>query len=258
MWYFLRRCFVFRPFRTTFLFILATTFVCQSLFVFYLLTKVPLKDGNNIPIELKVPGPEEPNLSRPVSKCESLGKTALSAIKRAKTEKCKEELKDVACRLKNGLLTPERLPNYCIRKGVVPGSSLGCFLDAGDQQTRLLSGFGVKLQHLTIQKCIDLCAQSAFPYAGVRNGKECYCGTAKPSLENLLNRETYCNVPCDDHTSRQMCGGVDAVEILDTGVPSRESTKLSNPFPMTKSESVTSQTRIAFILTLNGRALRQV
>nr|CAG4649102.1 EOG090X01AN [Scapholeberis mucronata]SVE93458.1 EOG090X01AN [Scapholeberis mucronata] len=179
--------------------------------------------------------------------CGALGKTATSAVKRATTQKCKEEIKDIACRHKNNQLVPDRLPNYCPRKGSVPGHLLGCFHDYN--QSRLLTSYGVKLQGLTIQKCIDLCAQSAHLYAGVHNGRECYCGNKKPSLEHLLTK-SYCSVPCDGQSS-QTCGGLDATEVFDTGVPSRDSAKLQDPI-------VNGSAKIAFILTLNGRALRQV
>lgn len=252
-----------RQFRTSFLLALAVTFIFQSLFVLYLLTKVSLKDSE-IPTEFgsfqsaKTHLQEEPELLRPPN-CEALGKTALSAIKRATTTKCKEELKSIACLLKNTKLTPERLPNSCLREGAVPGGFLGCFSDAGDQQSRLLSSYGVKLSQLTVQKCLDVCAQSSYPYAGVHNGKECYCGVHKPSLEQLLARDTYCNVLCDGQPSggRQTCGGVDATEVFDTGVPTRQSIKLLDPLPLMVSNG-TGSVRIAFILTLNGRALRQV
>jgi len=146
-----------------------------------------------------------------------------------------------------------RLPNYCLRKDSVLGSSLGCFLDEKSQNPRLLPSYGVKLQSLTVQKCIDLCSQSSFPYAGVHNGKECYCGVLKPSLEHLLAR-TYCNLPCDGQ-SGQGCGGVDATEVFDTAVPTRESAKL---LAANFTRVTNSTTRIGFILTVNGRALRQV
>nr|CAG4641469.1 EOG090X01AN [Eurycercus lamellatus] len=179
--------------------------------------------------------------------CEGIGKIALSAVKRATTQKCKDELTEIACKLKTNQLVPERLPNTCLRKNAVPGSSLGCFLD--NSQPRLLSSYGVKLQHLTVQKCLDLCSQSSYPYAGVHNGNECYCSVEKPSLEHLLTR-TYCSVPCDGQSS-QTCGGIDATEVFDSAVPARFSAKLKDPI-------VNGTARIAFILTLNGRALRQV
>ena len=247
------RCLMCRQFRTYFLLVIAIAFIFQSLLVFYLLAKVKDTEG---PTEfgssdssrihsIQVKEKESAGFSKPL--CGSVGKTALSAIKRATTQKCKEELSDIACRLKNNQLVPERLPNYCPRKNSIAGSSLGCFHD--NNQSRLLSSYGVKLQGLTVQKCIDLCAQSSFMFSGLHNGKECYCGNKKPSLEHLLTR-TYCNVACDGQSS-QTCGGVDATEVFDSGVPTRDFAKLKDPV-------ANGTTKIAFILTLNGRALRQV
>lgn len=248
---FLRRL-MCRQFRTYFLLVIAIVFICQSLLVFYLLAKVKDTEG---PTEFGSSGASKnQNLHLKdaevsvTSKCGSVGKTALSAIKRATTQKCKEELREIACKHKNNELVPDRLPNFCQQKGSFPGSSLGCFHDYSNQ-SRLLSSYGVKLQGLTIQKCIDLCAQSSYNYAGTHSGKECYCGNKKPSLEHLLTRQ-YCSLPCDGQSS-QTCGGVDATEVFDTGVPARNFAKLQDP--------ITNGTiKIAFILTLNGRALRQV
>lgn len=242
-----------RQFRTYFLLVIAMAFIFQSLLVFYLLAKVkdtegPTEFGSSDSSRIHQVLVKEKELGvLGKSTCGSLSKTALSAIKRATTKKCKEELSDVACKLKNNQLVPERLPNYCPRKGSISGSSLGCFHD--NNQSRLLSSYGVKLPGLTIQKCVDLCTQSAFMYAGTHNGKECYCGNKKPSLEHLLTR-TYCSVACDGQSS-QTCGGVDSTEIFDSGVPTRESAKLRDPI-------INGTAKIAFILTLNGRALRQV
>nr|SVE79959.1 EOG090X01AN [Daphnia magna]SVE81156.1 EOG090X01AN [Daphnia magna] len=247
------RCLMCRQFRTYFLLVIAMAFIFQSLLVFYLLAKVKDTEGptefgssDSSRIQQAFVNEKEPSVLSN-SACGILSKTALSAIKRATTKKCKEELSDIACRLKNNQLVPERLPNNCPRKDSVPGSSLGCFHD--NNQSRLLSSYGVKLPGLTNQKCIDLCGQSAFLYAGTHNGKECYCGNKKPSLEHLLTK-TYCSVPCDGQSS-QTCGGVDATEIFDSGVPTRDSAKLQAPI-------VNGTAKIAFILTLNGRALRQV
>ena len=249
------RCLMCRQFRTYFLLVIAIAFIFQSLLVFYLLGKVKDTEG---PTEFGSSGLWKAQQLHDVkektngplggqSPCGALGKTATSAIKRASTQKCKEELTDLACRHKTGKLVPQRLPNHCPRKGSVPGHFLGCFHD--NNQSRLLSSYGVKLQGLTVQKCIDICAQSAYHYAGVHNGKECYCGNKKPQLEHLLT-PSYCSVACDGQSS-QTCGGVDATEVFDSGVPSRDSAKLQDPI-------VNGSVNIAFILTLNGRALRQV
>jgi len=109
---YLRRRLVCRNFRTYFLLVIGICFICQSLLVYYLLTKVNETEG---PTEF---GPSNgqnhqvqlDKLEGNHSKC-SLGKTALSAIRRATSEKCKEELSDIACRLKNHQLVPERYYN---------------------------------------------------------------------------------------------------------------------------------------------------
>ena len=109
---YLRRRLVCRNFRTYFLLVIGICFICQSLLVYYLLTKVNETEG---PTEF---GPSNgqnhqvqfDKLEGNHSKC-SPSKTALSAIKRATSEKCKEELSDIACRLKNHQLVPERYYN---------------------------------------------------------------------------------------------------------------------------------------------------
>nr|CAG4646048.1 EOG090X01AN [Macrothrix elegans] len=182
------------------------------------------------------------------SACGTLTKTALSAIKRATSQTCKNDLQNIACQMKSNKLVPQRLPNYCLRNGSIPGTFIGCYHDSN--QSRLLSSYGVRQPGLTVQKCVDLCTQSSYAYAGVHHGKECYCGTQKPPTENLLTR-SYCSVPCDGLSS-QTCGGIDATEVFDTAVPAKHAKMLRLP------EKNSSKVPIAFVLTLNGRGLRQV
>lgn len=238
-----------RQFRTYFLLLLTAVFICQSFLVYYILAKVKETEG---------PSQMESATAETLSKEKELGyagkflcdvttKTAMSAVRRATTQKCKQELSEIACGIKSKKIFPEKLPNYCTRKNSTPGSFLGCFHDDGE--SRLLSSYGVKLNAITIQKCINICVQSSYPYAGIRKGKECYCGSEKPLLIHLLD-QSYCNIPCDGQPQLN-CGGKDATQVFDTGVPSKVSLKLQQPF-----ENATLP--IAFILTLNGRSLRQV
>jgi hypothetical protein len=102
---YLRRRLVCRHFRTYFLLVIGICFICQSLLVYYLLTKVNETEG---PTEFGPSNGQNHQVqNQNQTKC-SLGKTALSAVRRAATEKCKEELSDIACRLKNNQLVPER------------------------------------------------------------------------------------------------------------------------------------------------------
>lgn len=178
-----------------------------------------------------------------------LGTSALSAINRATTAECRQELADVACRLKKGQLTPKWLPNSCPRKEENSGRSLGCFFDDAKtpETSHLLPPYGVQLPQLTVQMCVDLCAKSSYPYAGVRNGRECHCGDGEPRRNNVT---VSCDVPCNGLAS-QTCGGMSAMEVFTTGMPGTASLE-SIP------ANVTATTRIAFVLTLNGRASRQV
>lgn len=98
--------------------------------------------------------------------CEINTKEAISAIHRAKTQKCKQELVNVTCLAQRGLLYPKNLPNYCLSEGKTSGKSLGCYKD--EKNYRILSGYFANLKTSNSPEyCIQLCLQSGYPYAGV-------------------------------------------------------------------------------------------
>lgn len=99
--------------------------------------------------------------------CEITTKEAISAIHRARTQKCKQEIVNTTCLIKQGLLYPAILPNYCPNNDLEPGKSLGCFKD--EKAYRILNGYyGVYKNSNSPEACIRLCLQSGFPYAGVQ------------------------------------------------------------------------------------------
>ena len=49
--------------------------------------------------------------------CDILAKDALSSILRARTQKCKQDIADIACMSQAGKLYERRLPRYCPLKG---------------------------------------------------------------------------------------------------------------------------------------------
>lgn len=99
--------------------------------------------------------------------CEISTKEAISAIHRARTQKCKQEIVNTTCLIKQGLLYPAILPNYCPNNDLEPGKSLGCFKD--EKAYRILNGYyGVYKNSNSPESCIRLCLQSGFPYAGVQ------------------------------------------------------------------------------------------
>lgn len=102
-----------------------------------------------------------------VPACDISSKEAVSAIHRAKTQKCKQELVNVTCLAQRGLLYPRSLPNHCPGEGLVRGKSLGCFKD--EKNYRILNGYYANLKtNNSPEHCIQMCLQSGYPYAGVQ------------------------------------------------------------------------------------------
>ncbi|KAF5269987.1 hypothetical protein FQR65_LT05786 [Abscondita terminalis] len=182
--------------------------------------------------------------------CKITTKEAISAIHRAKTQRCKQIISNVTCLIAQGLLYPKILPNYCPNEGHLGGKSLGCFKD--EKSFRLLSGYYGNYKNTNSPDfCMQLCLQSGFLYAGVQYSTECFCGNEEPSATARLP-DSSCNMKCpaDPHLA---CGGYYTVNIYQTGIAKfspqiAEITTLQNARPA----------RIVFLLTLNGRALRQV
>nr|CAD7397003.1 unnamed protein product [Timema cristinae] len=143
-----------------------------------------------------------------VPACDIVTKEAISAIHRAKTQRCKRELVNITCLIQRGRLYPKQLTSSCPSQGLTAGKSLGCYEDK--KTFRMLTGYFANLKLTNSPKhCMNMCLQSGFQYAGVQYSALLIPG--KPA-----------------------------------GVP-KESAEPGEP-----------RARIAFLLTLNGRALRQV
>ena len=52
-----------------------------------------------------------------VPKCDIIGKDALSALHRAGSQACRQEIANIVCRHQAGLLMPKALPQYCPHSG---------------------------------------------------------------------------------------------------------------------------------------------
>ncbi|XP_075224237.1 xylosyltransferase oxt isoform X2 [Lycorma delicatula] len=183
--------------------------------------------------------------------CEITGKEAISAIHRAKTQHCKQLLANVTCLIQHQQLYPTQLKHSCPAAGYEAGRSLGCFQD--EKKFRLLSGYYANLKTTNSpQHCINLCLQSGFPYAGVQFVTECFCGNEEPASTSRLP-DSSCNMKCPEDP-RQACGGYYTINVYETGIA-----KLT-PQPPNEAETISTSSgvRIVFLLTLNGRAVRQV
>lgn len=101
--------------------------------------------------------------------CDIHTKEAVSAIHRATTQSCKQTIANVACAIQTKTFYADSLPNFCPTGNYTANRSLGCYKD--EKNFRVLSGYYMNFKTLnTPAKCIQLCLQSGFQYAGVQYG----------------------------------------------------------------------------------------
>lgn len=99
--------------------------------------------------------------------CDIVTKEAISAVQRAQTQSCKETIINITCAIEQNRFYAKRLPNFCPTGSYMANRALGCYKD--DKKLRLLPGYYSNLKTLnTPEKCIQLCLQSGFVYAGVQ------------------------------------------------------------------------------------------
>ncbi|KAJ8716102.1 hypothetical protein PYW08_013387 [Mythimna loreyi] len=181
--------------------------------------------------------------------CEIKSREAISAIHRAKTQNCKQQIVNKTCLIQNGHFYPEELPNSCLRGQTTYGKYLGCYAD--EKKLRLLSGFyGNYANTNSPTACLDICIQAGFLYAGVQYASECFCGENLPQASAAI-ADHLCDMKCPGNVT-QHCGGYFTMNIYETGL-----SKFTPRVPKTTSINK-EPINIVFLLTLNGRALRQV
>lgn len=101
--------------------------------------------------------------------CDVKSREAISAIHRARTQSCKQQIVNKTCLIQSGNFYPEVLPHRCLSEGVIYGKHLGCFKD--EKEMRLLSNFsGNYAKGNTPSTCLDICVQAGLSYAGVQYG----------------------------------------------------------------------------------------
>jgi len=95
------------------------------------------------------------------------------------------------------------------------GKYVGCYQDRAEH--RGLRGFAVPSRSMTVEKCIEICRNGSYVYAGLQSGSWCLCDNTKqyPTLNNKLS-ETNCNTRCSG--SSQYCGGGWLNAIYETGI----------------------------------------
>jgi protein xylosyltransferase len=147
-------------------------------------------------------------------------KEVVSALQRSKTQECKEHIVDVACQVKTGLLYPAKLANTCPSGNYIANRSIGCFKD--EKKNRLLSNYYSNFKETNSpKKCIQICLQSGFLFAGVQYSSECFCGNEEPAIKLKLP-DSSCNMKCPAEP-KSACGGYYTMNIYETGIASEKS-----------------------------------
>ena len=98
--------------------------------------------------------------------CNITGREAVSAINRATTMTCKQEIVDLVCSLENGKVYPTSLERTCPLQvdEEIQGQHLGCYNDSST--TRLLQGHLVKLETRNSPAvCTQICTKTGFAFA---------------------------------------------------------------------------------------------
>lgn len=200
--------------------------------------------------------------------CPIKGREVVSAINRASSLECKREIAVFYCRLQQDDVYIEKFPNFCPHDGFEPGREVGCYRD--QRVARTLPSFHDRVN--TTDQCVAACKRSSAVYAGLQYGGECWCGDDEPPASAAVgDGSAGCNMACrgspSHDTPAETCGGYLANQLYETGrAPFRLRTAVSEPsVDNTRGDSHEDEqpqraedVRIAFLLTLNGRDIRQV
>jgi hypothetical protein len=107
---------------------------------------------------------------------------------------------------------------------------------------------------LTIENCKYSCYIAEYPFAGVQEGNQCWCGThvGGPWAQN----QSDCNIPCTgDKTRATFCGGKGLLNVFQA----LESQVVSTASSVTRSDTPTvAGTGIATTSTASSGATRNI
>lgn len=98
--------------------------------------------------------------------CQHLSNEAISAINRAHSNECKLLIANISCAVTEKIFYKDWLPNYCPSGNFTKNRAIGCYMD--DKNSRLLTGYYIKFKNNSQDKCVYLCLQSGYIYAGLQ------------------------------------------------------------------------------------------
>lgn len=98
--------------------------------------------------------------------CDITSRDALSALNRARSKDCKKQIANIACQVQSNQFYPKALSSYCPKENLpASNKTIGCYKD--EKEFRLLSGYFTNFKSTNSpKKCITMCLQSGFPFAG--------------------------------------------------------------------------------------------
>lgn len=185
-----------------------------------------------------------------------LESAAQHALNRAVTPYCKNGIVNVFCTHQNGQLYPLQLPRHCPLTVNSSERYLGCF--RGDTKSNIFNGFVTDMSETnTPSVCINHCLRIGFNVAALQNGYECWCGKGFTD-SSLQVSDHQCNISCPRHEAQSVCGGYSAMSVYLTGLVAVARNEALYVPPRPQDFLPYTGVRIIFVLTVNGRALRQV
>lgn len=196
-----------------------------------------------------------PSLTFPCNMTVVDHKEAASALSRAATRNCKQQIVDLVCSLEKGQVYPPTLPRYCPNQvdESLKGDHFGCYQDTFSK--RLLQGHTVKLRTTNgPAACLAVCTEYGFAFAGLQYGVECFCGNTQPEEAKELE-ETRCDMTCPGE-ELETCGGYLTMDVFETGLKPLVPSKLGAVELAEGQEG--KPLKIVYLLTVSGRATRQV
>ncbi|KAI1500311.1 hypothetical protein F5X99DRAFT_419291 [Biscogniauxia marginata] len=81
-------------------------------------------------------------------------------------------------------------------------------------QSRTLDGYSADERDMTVDKCVELCGDQGFEYAGVEFGSQCFCGAGGVAPDRMPANGTLgeCDMLCSGDVN-QVCGGAALVGV---------------------------------------------
>ncbi|CAJ0582679.1 unnamed protein product, partial [Mesorhabditis spiculigera] len=187
---------------------------------------------------------------------EGLGELAIKALDRVKTEECRRQIEDAACRLQNKTFHEKMPLSNCHNfDTVLAGQPIGCFLDKG--ANRQLKAHKYEFTDNSHAKCQSHCHRAGYLYYGLEYGVECFCG------DDFAAQYEPISFRCTEYScagnNTEYCGGFEAVDIYRTGLIVKAAQLVRRPkYLETSRLKKEDVVKIMFVLQLNGRNTRQV